>query len=178
MLQKHVSWYTQSPYHCAEGCTPIDLKDDTVVEHPCRPLCSVSLHTVYPAGWLLSQTLDQCGTRWNCLSCGKATTPLQIPSQHTMTAALRRLWPKDKTLSRLYVCVCVCCKLVLSVHSFHADSQLFWPTRLCVYVCVCWLYSYVNTCPLEFVCACVFLCEFVWFCVCICKCVCVPSCVS
>lgn len=43
MLQRHSGGYIWPQYHCTQGCTPIDLKYDTVAEHPCRPLCSVSL---------------------------------------------------------------------------------------------------------------------------------------
>lgn len=41
--------------------TPIDVKDDTVVEHRAG-LSTLSPLAVYPAGWLLPQTPDQCGT--------------------------------------------------------------------------------------------------------------------
>lgn len=58
------------------------------------------------------------GHFWNSLSCRKAMTPLQIPSQHTMTATQSVSWegrrlcdPKIK-LCWGSVCVCVCCGLV------------------------------------------------------------------
>ncbi len=120
MLKKHVSGYTQSQYHCAEGCTAIDLKDDTVVEHPYRPLCSVSLHTVYPAGWLLPQTPDQCGTLRNSLSCRKATARCRYqvsaqcwPHGHVWGVCGQKIkvcW--GSTCVCVCVCVCVCCKFV------------------------------------------------------------------
>lgn len=104
-------WVHPDTVSLTRGCTPIDLKDDTVAEHPCRPLCSVSLHAVYPAGWLLPQTLDQCGTLWNSLSCRKATTPLQIPSQHTMTASHSVSWEErclcDQMIKLCWGAVCV-----------------------------------------------------------------------
>lgn len=77
----------------------------------------MSLHAVYPAGWLLPQTLDQCGTLWNSLSCRKATTPLQIPSQHTMTASHSVSWEErclcDQMIKLCWGAVCVWQECVL-----------------------------------------------------------------
>lgn len=68
--------------------------------------------TIYPAGWLLPQTPDQCGTLWNDLSCRKATTPPQIAGQRTVSATRRCLWPKDKPTWGPFVYVCVRFKVV------------------------------------------------------------------
>lgn len=146
MLQNHVSVNTQTQYHRAWrlhthrserwycSWTPMQA---SLLSVPC---------TIYPAGRLLPQTPDQCGTLWNDLSCRKATTPPQIASQRTVSATRRCLWPKDKPMWGPFcarVCVCVCASRLclisgLFCHEEGREVCGLWPLeKVLVYFHVC-----------------------------------------
>ena len=153
MLSENIGGYTQPQYHSTWGCTPIDLKDNTVAEHPWRRHCSVSLI-------LFTQLFDSfhrpwisVGLFWFALSCRKAMTPLQIPSQHTVTASHSVSWEEKRLCdSKIKLCwgsvsVCeksVCCRLFsdkccfVTGRHWHCGVSDPWPWFRAVFWIVLW----------------------------------------